>query len=97
MLKPGVGVEKVRDRNVHLRRFCYPLGSTTLRTSSAWFVSVAYKSCSGNYEAAYSFLNATMGSTLAACQAGRNAAAPATSAMQPVATTKLSGSKADRS
>jgi len=45
----------------------------------------------------YSYLNATMGSTLAACQAGRNAATPATSATQPVATTKLSGSKAESS
>ena len=46
---------------------------------------------------AYSYLNATMGSTLAARQAGKNAATPATSAKQAVATTKLSGSKADSS
>ncbi|MGB7284450.1 MAG: transposase, partial [Candidatus Acidiferrum sp.] len=49
----------------------YPLGVPTSRTSSAWCVSVAYKSCSGNYEAAYSYLNATMGSNLVARRAGR--------------------------
>jgi hypothetical protein len=52
---------------------------------------------SSRYKVAYSYLNATTGSALAACQAGRNAATPATSATQPVATTKLSGSKADSS
>jgi hypothetical protein len=48
-------------------------GSTMSRTAAAWSwcVSVAYKSGSGNYEAAYSYLNATMGSTLVARRAGR--------------------------
>jgi hypothetical protein len=39
---------------------------TTSRISWAWWawcVSVAFKSCLGNYEAAYSYLNATNGST----------------------------------